>query len=85
MLIPALAGCLMMQGCGFAPDGAPRRVEPLDATIAAPCAHPGDFLTGSNSEVIIGRMGDAMILCGKKHLAAVGYSAALTETINGPR
>ena len=85
LLTPALVTCLMMQGCGSAPGGAPRRVEPLDAAIAAPCPHPGDFLRAGLAEVIIGRMGDALILCGKQKAASVDYATDLTEIINGPR
>ena len=58
--------------------------EPLDAAIAAPCAHPSVFLNAGPAEVVLGRIGDALILCGKRHAAAVGYAVDLGGIINGP-
>lgn len=85
MMTRALVVCLTVQGCGSSLGGAPRRVEPLDASISIPCPHPSTYLSDSTAEVIVGRIGDALILCGKQKAAAVAYAADLTEIINGPR
>jgi len=57
----------------------------MDAAISAPCDRPEAFLTASAAEVIIGRLGDALALCGRKHEAAVSYGASLAAIINSPR
>ena len=75
----------MLPGCGSKPAGQPNRLQPLDAAIAAPCPHPAQYLTDAPAEVIAGRIGDALILCGKKQRAAGDYAAAPAETNNPER
>ena len=74
-----------MPACGAKTDGRPIRAEKLDASIKAPCLSPLEFLKYDNAEVIIGRMGDELQLCAKKHEVSAGYSDRLVDIINGPQ
>lgn len=81
----ALVACLSMPACGSKTDGRPIRAEKLDASVAAPCRSPVEFLKYENVEVIIGRMGDELQLCAKKHEVSADYADRLVDIINGPK
>ncbi len=50
------------------------RAEPLPASVAAPCDHPGDYLGAQDWEIMAGRLGDALIRCGaEKEIAVQAY------------
>ncbi len=74
-----------MPACGSKTAGQPTRAEKLDASVSAPCREPVEFLKYDNAEVIIGRMGDELKLCGKKHEVSAGYADRLVDVINGPK
>ncbi|WP_066598913.1 hypothetical protein [Celeribacter halophilus] len=75
-LVSALTGCK-----GFGVDGL--RLDPLPATVDAACPHPSMFLpsgpgTVASDEIMIGRIGDALIDCNARRSIAV-------EAYNGAR
>jgi hypothetical protein len=74
-----------MPACGSKTDGRPIRAEKLDPSIKAHCRLPGEFLKYENAEVIIGRMGDELQLCAKKHEVSADYADRLVDVINGPK
>ena len=66
-------------GCaGWSADGV--RVQPLPNNVTEPCDHPMDVIAtvkGSSvgsDEIRMGRLGDALIVCGQeKEIAVQGY------------
>lgn len=68
--LPHLTAC-----SGFAGSGSPN-LERLPASIAQRCRRPEEFLGAGDWELIAGRIGSELILCGKKHQVAVADSEA---------
>lgn len=74
-LIVILAAPLLLTACLGSNGAGVLRIEPLPATVAAPCKHPSSFLDATDWEIIAGRIGDELIRCREKHgLAVQGYS-----------
>ena len=73
--------CLALMSCG-APKGAGAfRIDPLPASLASPCDHPSAYLGAGDWRLIAGRLGDALIVCGKKQAAVVARDAAILAAI----
>lgn len=60
---------------GFATAGV--RLPPPDPAITEPCLRPEVFLGAGDWELIAGRIGDALIVCGENHKALVGRDTTL--------
>lgn len=72
-ILALLSGCLLMTACAGSPAvGA--KMAPLPENVRAPCPGPSAFLDAGDWELMAGRLGDELILCGKKHRAAVAYA-----------
>lgn len=89
-LLPALViPALVLMGCdGF--RGAGVRLDPLPANVSDPCAHPASVIATVNGYTVgddenrIGRLGDALLECGReKQVAVEAYDAA--RAVLGPR
>lgn len=74
---------LTLQGCGSRPAGALRVEAPDEATLAS-CEAPQAYLGVDDWEIMAGRIGDALILCGKKHEALADYARAVSKIV-GPQ
>lgn len=80
-LASALTGCGGLSGGGV-------RLDPLPANIAAPCPHPSTFLrpgarTVADDEIMVGRIGDALIDCEGRRSAAVAAYEAAAKALGG--
>ena len=73
---PALTAC-----GGFAPAGV--RLPPPDPAITEPCQRPEVYLGAGDWEVIAGRIGDALLVCGENHKALVDRDATLRAELKG--
>lgn len=72
-----LVACLPLIACGGSkPVGVKPR--PVEAAIERPCRHPSEFLGGNDWEVITGRVGDELILCGKEKAALAQWAAGVS-------
>lgn len=83
LIVPAL----MLTACGASKvDGV--RIDPLPANVATACPHPTVFLpsaplTVAGDEVLVGRVGDALIACEAKRAAAVTAYEDVRDTLGG--
>lgn len=75
------AGVLVLTACGVSAPSSHLRLEPLPPNIAAPCRRPETFLDAGDWELIAGRMGAELILCGQKQRAAVDAAQAASAAI----
>lgn len=77
MVLSALLPLTACSGSG----GAGARLAPPDATITAPCARPERHLGAGDWEIIAGRIGDDLILCGQRQAALAAWAAGVVEAI----
>ncbi len=63
-----LGGLTLLPGCGSRTDGAfpDAKPTPVDESVLAPCPRPEAYLGVDDWEIMAGRLGDALILCGEK-------------------
>lgn len=57
-------------------------IPPPDAGLTAPCAHPADHLDVQDWELMAGRIGDDLILCGQRQAALTAYVVAIQTATN---
>lgn len=57
------------------------RAEPLPAPVAAPCDHPSAYVGLRDWEIMVGRIGDALIRCGEEKAVAVEAYKGLRAVI----
>jgi hypothetical protein len=73
---------LALTACaGSGPAGA--RLAPPDASLTAPCARPERHLGVNDFEIMAGRIGDDLILCGAKQAALAKWSTGVVEAMGG--
>lgn len=72
--------CLPLTAC-LGSNAAGVRIEPLPASIAAPCPHPSRHLSTGDWEIMAGRLGDDLLACGAKLTAAVKAYEAVREAV----
>jgi hypothetical protein len=74
-MLVAVVLVLPLTGCGPW-IGAGVEIDPLPPAIVDPCPHPSDLVsrggTVGDDEITVRRMGDALIVCGRKKQVAVG-------------
>jgi len=51
--------------------------------VAEPCPHPTEFLGAGDWEILAGRIGDALIVCGAEKDIAVEAYEGLRAAVNG--
>lgn len=77
-----LTAAPLLTACdGFATAGV--RLPPPDPSIAQPCPRPEAFLGAGDWELIAGRIGDALIVCGENHKALVDRDTTLRAAMKG--
>lgn len=76
------AALLTLQGCGSSRGGV--RVEAPDEATLAACETPQTYLGVDDWEIMTGRIGDALILCRKKHAALADYARAVSKAVHWP-
>lgn len=76
--MPLVASCASSGG-----GASGLRTEPLSAAVAEPCPHPTEFLGAADWEILAGRIGDALIVCGAEKDIAVEAYEGLRAAVNG--
>ena len=75
-ILTAVVPALALMGCGDLSGAGKLRLEPLPANLAADCPRPEALLsrggTVADDELSIGRLGDALLICGAQKRAVVG-------------
>lgn len=72
------AASLPLAACGAWRDvGRGLALDPPEVVFAAPCPHPADFLGAGDWEIILGRLGDALIDCEARR---AGLARQIEET-----
>lgn len=82
--------CLVLLSSACAPAGAPLPppLPDLPAAILQPCARPTDFLPGgpasqAATEIMAGRIGDALVTCGAEKAALATWARGVAADLGG--
>ena len=78
-MMPALS--LLAACSGSGPAGPGLRLAPLPPEVASECDSPEAILAPISWEAVAGRLGDALIECRGKHVAAVAAYRDAKEAI----
>lgn len=81
--------CLLPACAGLKPVG---RIEvaPLPVAAERGCLHPADVLpdgalTQAEAEIVMGRLGDALLVCGREKAALAAWARVVAEELRGGR
>lgn len=84
-ILMGFAPALALMGCGGS-TGVGVRIDPLPASLTQPCPHPSALVsrggTVLDDELSLGRMGDALILCGKQKAAIAAAFDSVREAVS---
>lgn len=79
----------MLTGCNvFGLAGPQNELPELPERAFAPCASPLDYFPGGamsagDTEIDVGRMGDALLICGREKAALAAWGAGVLSDFGG--